>query len=399
MMIILKCYRDQTNQIGDDVKMRVVTRHGTSYSTHNSELSVVIGDYDGLQQKEHLGDGAYGDVKGVNSFIATKTVAKYFSFIQEHAILQLLHGCPGIVRAKQFDHGKNMIHMERYDCNLREYLISVERDMIKLHAIFCNVLQGLISMYLYGLVHGDIKPLNILINYRHTDIPTAALCDFGFTGPDNYSKTRYCTAHYLEKDFTATWHSDIFALAIVMIKMFGSPKAMEGFRKRKPTPEYVIQQARVYLTDENMIDLVIAMVNPNKMERLSPIAVARRLYPNFSFPTVTPLESQIVNVHPDIDDIFVSMGKEWSLNRVPKLSSAMTIYMDVCDYRYDFDLLVTSFLLIGSWLFGFDNGISLRQGLKIYEANTKQKITEITLRSEIAKILTSYPTLECLYSK
>lgn len=391
--------------------MRIVTRHGTSFSAHNSELSVVIGECSQLQNQAHLGDGAYGDVKGTNSSTAVKTIPKYFSFIQEHAILQLLHGCPGILKAKQFDHGKNMIHMERYDCNLREYLIASERDVVKLHAILSDVLKGLISMYLYGLVHGDIKPLNILIKYRNVDMPSAVICDFGFSGPDHFSKTRYCTAHYLESDFTATWHSDMFALAIVIVKMFGRSKALRAFRERNPTSEYVIANARRYLDDESLIALVTDMVNPDKEQRLSPIDVARRLYSDFDYPRVEPLHSNQIyrsslNTHivsPDtieqIENIILTMGKNLSLNRVTKLSSALIIYMSTCNYEYDIDLLITAFLMLGSWLFGLDEGISLKAGLKIYEANTSKKIDEVILRGEFAKILISYPTLEYLYSE
>src|SRR5436189_1973265 len=115
--------------------------------------------------KKFLGEGAYGKVRAHNN-LAVKTFNDLLPLVQEYAALKYLRDCDYIVKVDKVDFEQLELYMELYDDSLRGF-ISKHRGsktyLTKIDTIINHILKGLIEIHDRGLLHGDIKPSNILI--------------------------------------------------------------------------------------------------------------------------------------------------------------------------------------------------------------------------------------------
>jgi len=109
--------------------------------------------------------------------------------------------------------------------------------------VLCDILKGLVEIHQRGLVHGDIKPGNILITGRskrkadvsgsgtledsEADKPKykAVIGDLGFVSLAKYSKVRRTAAAYRDIKPKEDPAHDMLSLGVVMVELFGNCRA------------------------------------------------------------------------------------------------------------------------------------------------------------------------------
>jgi len=105
------------------------------------------------------------------------TIIKRGKYIRiEQEIMRYLGRNPRIVNVKSFNEGE--IVLERATCDLKDFILDCSLDYTK--KIIKSVLKALDFCHSKNIVHGDIKPENILIFKKGKDI-RAKLCDFGLS--------------------------------------------------------------------------------------------------------------------------------------------------------------------------------------------------------------------------
>ncbi len=169
--------------------------------------------------KTLLGEGTYGQVI-ICPGGACKSFVSREIFFHESALSLYLTGLPNIVEVKEIDCPNKMIRMARYQDNLHRwtgknpYVSGDNKSEIRFNLIL-NILSGLNSLHQLGLLHGDIKPANILVTDNR-----AVLADFGNTGSPLYISLRLMTKFYAPPDEETTLSADIYALGIIILEMW-----------------------------------------------------------------------------------------------------------------------------------------------------------------------------------
>lgn len=156
---------------------------------------------------KELSHGVYGKVFDFNSNTVIKFVDKFNSSktrlcrqnLQE--IIFLSHfNHPNIVKIKNTELGDDNIclYLEKCDTSLFDYIkeTKIEIRIKELPYIFYQILGALVYMHKKCLVHGDLKPDNIMINKKTKEIK---LIDFGglmtfrhYKYNDNICTHEYC---------------------------------------------------------------------------------------------------------------------------------------------------------------------------------------------------------------
>lgn len=135
-----------------------------------------------------ISKGAYAVVKTCDDI---STVKKCFkkdfvlvpSFIKEIYILNLLKASDYIVNYVSHSYMNGTITLEKLDMDLYTYLyltghIFSENDMT---TMLFDISVGIYHLNKFDIIHGDIKPENILIKVDDRSIPMYVLCDFGLS--------------------------------------------------------------------------------------------------------------------------------------------------------------------------------------------------------------------------
>jgi serine/threonine protein kinase len=172
-----------------------------------------------LSQEKLLGKGSYGKVT-VCPGGACKSFKLTGVFFRESALSIYLSGLPGLVVVKEINCPNMMIVMERYEKNLHQWNKEhrgpdKEKYDVQRITFLQYILYGINSLHQLGLVHGDLKPLNILVRGEE-----AVLADFGNTGSPAYTLLELITPPYSPPDNKATLSADIYALGIIILEMW-----------------------------------------------------------------------------------------------------------------------------------------------------------------------------------
>lgn len=176
-----------------------------------------------------LSRGAYGKIYDFNR----ESVVKKTKFIDENGIFNC-----NLREVCFYAYVKNKFNMVEYtDISIKDSIFSITLKKMKddlhnfivykdLHtrvnkfnSIFFNVVKSLYYMHKNGMVHGDIKPLNILIDEKED---VGYICDFGsvqfekesiFT---NKTTLLYCPEK-LDNEYKVSQSNDIYSLGYTMI--------------------------------------------------------------------------------------------------------------------------------------------------------------------------------------
>lgn len=177
-----------------------------------------------MDRIDKIGEGSYGIVysgkiknskedEGTKMYAVKRNFkeksASWIGNIHEADILARLRGHPFIVEIHRFSYGdpfaqgkpmtpnlagerkmkEDKIHfvLEHADYSGSTYLSDEKFSFYNSKIILCQILLAMEFIHAKNLIHRDLKPDNILINYDAQGLPVAKLCDFGMS-------TQHCKA-------------------------------------------------------------------------------------------------------------------------------------------------------------------------------------------------------------
>jgi len=165
-------------------------------------------------------EGAYGSVEfyGKHAIKRFKSNTTKEHIIREVAALMYTAACPYIVKIHDFDLYDNTIVMQRYDTDLKEWLSrnSYSSSSDKKVIIIKNILLGLIFLHERGLVHGDLKPNNILVQHSPFHV---VLGDCGFVSISKYARVDLTARAYKELNVSHAPEHDMFSFGVCLIEI------------------------------------------------------------------------------------------------------------------------------------------------------------------------------------
>jgi serine/threonine protein kinase len=229
---------------------------------------------------EILGQGAYGAVVARDGF-AYKKFAKGEHIIQEFAAGSYLRNATNIVKVREANHKTLEMKMDLYNMNLRKYMEGRHKSKTKLK-ILKDILYGLCEIHKRGMVHGDIKPGNILVKINKDKTPTAFIGDLGFVSLAPYSKVRRTTAVYRDPEMRQHWSHDMYSMSVVMLELFGEVKVYE-----KLSCEELCKSADKSVKDKLVLECIKELSSDDYKKRPSAEMVLKKIY-NEEF--TTPVE-------------------------------------------------------------------------------------------------------------
>lgn len=228
-----------------------------------------------------LGQGAYGAVTARDGF-AYKKFAKADHLIQEYAAGSYLRNSKNIVKVYEANHKTLELKMEQYAMNLRKYMENTLDDKVK-RKLLHDMLSGLCEIHKRGMVHGDIKPGNILIGLDSKSNPTAYIGDLGFVSLAPYSKVRRTTAVYRDEAMRQHSSHDMYSMGVVMLELFGELKVYEKLEHKE-----AVASCEKNIKNKTLRKIIIRLTDGDHHKRPSAEQVLKELY-NEEF--ATPFEN------------------------------------------------------------------------------------------------------------
>ncbi len=208
-----------------------------------------------------LGRGTFGQVRREGN-TAIKRFEKPSHIIQEAIVTIYFRDSPYIVKCLGYDFDKLELTTELHDISLRDALLKYSFTTKEKHKIYRDILCGLTHIHSRNVIHADLKPSNILLNFSPFG---AVICDLGLSSTDRYSKVHQTARAYrlpdsLIKDDNGAYH-DLYSLAIVGIELFGNIKLTE-----QVNPKYLLRT----------IDEISPEINDKKLCRTLRRIIRRR---------------------------------------------------------------------------------------------------------------------------
>jgi len=276
-----------------------------------------------------LGKGTYGSVR-VKGELAVKKFHDMRHLIQEYLAGSYLDNARNIVRIHEADLLKLTLSMELYEMNLRHWMENnYDREKINdRYFILHEILVGLCEIHGRGLVHGDIKPGNILIKDKPLKV---ALGDLGFVSLARYAKVRYTAKVYRDSVIRQNSVHDMFSLGVMMIELFGHIKI-----RAVCTYEELSVLAHRKIKSRTLRNIILRLVNKNPALRPTAPEVLNEL-----FNETVIIQKKLIPVTRDItqcSNAFAYMRQEGSNHRLAMIErciEALKYYLQTHDIELE----------------------------------------------------------------
>lgn len=287
-----------------------------------------------------IGSGAFGEV----FFIDGKAIKKFKDFtslVQEYSMLWYLknNGCQFIVKVLGVNFEEQSMAMEYYQMNLRDW-IRRYKDKNMYRRILTNIASGLVELHDLGLIHGDLKPNNILLNIEPWEL---VLGDCGFVTVAHWAKV-YKTAHgYRDPNPHPDFTHDIYSFGMCISELVCD----EDRKVRDPFYRDLISAClqREKSARPSARDLLLALREPQGL----PILATPTLPKLPAFEVKDPLYKSLCTRIK-----LLQSGKDLRFRRARKLCVALTSFLNanstIVRSRYLVYLDVA--LLLSSAIFG-----------------------------------------------
>lgn len=177
------------------------------------------------RKEKIIGEGAFGSVH-IEAGKAVKVYHDAPSLIREYAAGMNLKGCKNVVQVDSVSLPHLSMTMSLHETDLRQWLKS-DRTMADKKRVLRDILLGLVEIHDRGLVHGDIKPNNILIDENPLK---ATIGDIGFTNICSYVTSELTAPGYKDPSERRDYYHDIFSLGMLLMSLFFEYRTREGFR-------------------------------------------------------------------------------------------------------------------------------------------------------------------------
>jgi len=241
-------------------------------------------DKAGFKEVKKLGEGAYGSVSQFETpqatYVAVKTSTDSVpsDVIKEIGSLSIL----SLIKSKYIPEycgfNRNEICLEFADSDLSNWWGTATKDQLAKHLprIVDDLLNGLSDLQSVGLIHGDIKPQNMLIWYNGDEIKKVAYTDFGLCSSHHPKFVRYTAIYrppeyfdpYADEEASTTFQTDCWALAKSILTLCMTSDEIESmndmYRDDDETTRYMIKERQIpeapekfkrYLRDDQVSQL------------------------------------------------------------------------------------------------------------------------------------------------
>ena len=209
-----------------------------------------------------LGGGSYGDVHRSGKF-AVKRFSKLNHMVQEATAAFYLRGSECIVEGIDCNVHKKELRMALCDCNLSEWMDRFvdAPDHIR-YSLMNDIITGLDRIHKLHLVHGDLKPGNILVKYDHEGVPHARIGDLGFVSLAQYAKVERTARAYRAENVVPEASHDLFSLGVILFELFS------GYKLRKRLSHERLQKlAKEHIDISKVRRAVVALVDKHSDRR------------------------------------------------------------------------------------------------------------------------------------
>lgn len=232
-----------------------------------------------------LGVGSYGNVR--KGEIAVKKLNRLSDLLQEYSAMQACRDCPYIVDPLYIDIENLEIAMKKYDGDLRRLLNKLNR--YERETITKDLLLALIYLHDRDLLHGDIKPNNILINLNPLEV---VLADCGFLSVTKKSRVKYGNWFYKGLNPINSPKQDIYSLGIVFLEIFGNYRISQSGAIKDDTKTYpnLKEVTKNVINNRKLAYVISLMVSFNVKERPTARQIYSYLYRKYQLPEIIPLK-------------------------------------------------------------------------------------------------------------
>jgi serine/threonine protein kinase len=279
-----------------------------------------------------LGSGTYGEVwkakHRMGSVVAIKSFARLAQIVREDKLLreilreaiamaQIAH--ENVVAFNTDDIERGCIVFEFVPCSL-EGEIKRRRGTPSWFSqdealnIFKGILEGLVAIHGKNIVHGDIKPANILL----TEKLTPKMSDFGmasilsakkFPCPFFHGSNNWAAPEVLSGE-KADFQSDLFSVGIIAYILFtgnhpfhrDDPTCLSGPEDYISNPEYSVQSARAHNNDlpAPISDIIDKLLQRDRDKRYKSIQEVLMALTELEAPTAMPAEVEVTKAKVDV---------------------------------------------------------------------------------------------------
>jgi serine/threonine protein kinase len=296
----------------------------------------------------HIDSGAYGSVSQEGGF-AVKRFQKLNHAVQEYLALVHLKSSKWIVKPHSCnftDLERPLIKMELMDGTLASWYREIvnKTDLETFQSLMldalCQVLLGICDIHDRKLVHGDIKPNNILYKRQESHAIRIYIGDCGFVSLAKYSKTERTARPYRDPHPTQHYGHDIYSFAIIFLQLYGGAN-IYSVNDSNMLSRIIYE----HIFDRKYRQILLQMVRPNAEDRPTARQCLHELF-SIQVPTYQPSYiDEFVGIplteqeNAAIRKFLISKSNKYSLNHSHKSYNALTYYLQSCKIHHSEHIL------------------------------------------------------------
>lgn len=267
-----------------------------------------------------VGKGAYGTVTIVDGN-AVKQFRKCSHLVQECVAGVFLRGQENVVEFIDADFKNVTLTMKAYPLTLRKWLNEVESQPKHLKDEAARqILKGLIEIHSLHLVHGDMKPGNILVD---RDPFRVVIADLGFISLRPYSKCERTAAVYRDTNVKSCHGHDIYSTGIILLEMYGDLKV-----KTQGTYEELREAITNEIQDKTMRKILRAMINEDHDKRPSAGKIYHKMFgEKIIYPSINS-NFEVDYNYPEIRACMKTLAERYNIIRPNRGYKALSNYVE-----------------------------------------------------------------------